>query len=755
MRNDSHLAVVIICTLCCLFACAPEQTIRPEVREAPSTISVTVPAIAEDKQHSIDIRRHEVLDEPNGGFSPSYSPDGNMISFLSSTLHTPPDLWIMKADGTGAKRLTTRGVNSFRWSPDSKSIIVIANRKGFEEILLVGIEAETGEKRIPGLVPGASIPVYSPDGELFAFTAPHEKNIRDLWIGTADGERIESVTEKISIRNVFWGPDSRKVYYEVGKDYGVGVWEMDLATMESKPLLSNYIGTPDYSEKAGLIAYAYPTNPGEFEVRTMKLDGSDIKSYKSPRLPGRWLEWDADGKGVYYLGQDIEKIEVKESTGETAKEESGDLKKPPMHEKSKEPEYKRSGVVSLWHLDFETGVERRISPENLHLSGFSLSQDVSKMILVGVTEKSYAAEMFSFEPASGEIVQLTQSRVSSWMAVPSRDSSKIAFFTNKGFIDALNVVGFEGEERASYPGIVQEGDMRTYWLPESSGLLIFSNRGLFAFTDKGPIEFSTKSDHRTFLYADVSIQGDKVLLNSIPQFGETPGLYMLEAKEGKFVQTDLRYPSLPEEMPELYFQPKWSFDGKKIVFTDRVDVWTMNAEGTGRRWITNYEDSNREGNGKPSLTSYPVWSIKGDMICYTLTVYDDNTVLRQIWIMKADGSDKKMLFSEELDSQFQVYLPEYTNQPFFDATDEKVIFTAVNNGIPDIYSVDIKDGTTQKLTEIGAIFPALLPEEGVIIYTSLEGNNETLWVMNSDGTEKRPYVISEEKEKNPEGEEAK
>jgi hypothetical protein len=52
-----------------------------------------------------------------------------------------------------------------------------------------------------------------------------------------------------------------------------------------------------------------------------------------------------------------------------------------------------------------------------------------------------------------------------------------------------------------------------------------------------------------------------------------------------------------------------------------------------------------------------------------------------------------------------VYLPEFTTS-LFDATDEKVIYTAVNNGIPNIYSVDIKDWTMQKLTENGAIFPA-------------------------------------------------
>jgi Tol biopolymer transport system component len=740
MRGSNYMKIIVICVFLFLIACTPEQAIRPEVQEIVSAPAVTIPPLAGKKP----------ADEPNGGFSPSYSPDGKMIAFLSSTLHTPPDLWIFKADGTGANRLTTRGVKSFRWSPDSKSIMVIANRKGFEETLIIGIEDEAGERRVSGLVPGASIPVYSPDGKLFAFTAPGENKARDLWIGTADGERAEPVTEKLGIRNVFWGPDSRKIYYEVGgKGYGVGVWEMDLATMESKSLMGNYIGTPDYSEKAGLITYSYPTNPGEFEVHTMKLDGSDIKKYKAPRLSGRWLLWDASGKGIYYTGQDITQSEEEKKTETGAVEKSAS-----PHESTKTENVNRTGVNSLWHLNLETGAEERISPPDLHVSEFSSSPDGNKILFSGVLKDSFTSELFSLDSASSEMLRLVKSRGSSWMPLPSRDSTRIAFFTNEGAGDSIKVVSFGGEEIDSYP-IILEGDTRIFWLPESGGFLIFSSRGLLAFTEKGPIEFPNSGDHRAYFYVDVSIQGDKVLLNSIPSFGEIPGLYMLEVTEGKFVQKDLRYPQVKEDMPQLYFQPRWSFDGERIAFTDRADVWTMTAEGTGRRWITNYEESNREGNGKPSLASYPVWSIKGDMICYTLTVYDDNTVLRQIWIMKADGSDKKMLYSEELDSQFQVYLPEFTNQPFFDATDEKVIYTVVNNGIPNIYSVDIKDGTMQKLTENGAIFPALLPEEGIIIYTSLEGNNETLRVMNSDGTDNHPFVIKSKNENKPEGEGAK
>lgn len=717
---------ILTCGILVLSACAAK---RPVPAEAPLKAIPPAVVVAEEKISFPNV------DNPNGGHSPAWSPDGSLIAFISSTLHTPPDLWVMNADGSGARRLTTRGAQGFRWASDGKSIMFAARRKGYEEVMTIGLDG-TNERRIPGLPPGSSLPLYSPDGKLFAFTVPGEQNVRDLWIGTADGARIEAVTEKINVRSLIWSPDSRKIYYEAGKTYGVGIWEVDLATMESKALLNKYIGTPVFSSQAGMFAFPYPVSPGEFEVHSMKPDGSDIKQHKAPRLEGRWLAWDATGRGVYYLGQDLVKMTAEEKAAAAAKKEKQEAA---PHDTASGSDFKKVGVTALWRLDLASGVETRISPANLHLVDFDISPRGDKAVVTGVLEKSHTAELFSLDAASGEMKQLVGSRASAWMPVPSHDASKIAFFTNEGSLDALKVASYTGEELAAYPGFALEGDARVFWLPVSDGLAVFSGRGLFAFTEKGPIDFPNKVDHRAYLHADASIQEDKLLISAIPRYGQTQGLYMLEAVDGKFVQTDLRYPSAPELAAELYLQPRWSLDGKNIAFTDGIDVWTMKADGTGRKWVTRYAQERQEGKGRDAGASFPVWSVKGNMICYTVTVYEEKRVLRELWVMQADGSGPKMLFSEELDSQFQVFQPEYTNQPFFDATDERVIFTATDRGIPNIYAVEVKDGKLHRLTESGAIYPALLPEEGVIVYTSLEGNVERIWLMNSDGSEKRPF----------------
>lgn len=697
---------------------------------------------------------------PNGGWSPVYSPDGSKIAFLSSTLHTPPDLWVMNADGSNPKRLTRRGASGFRWMADGKAIQFSTKRKGIGEVMTIGIDG-SGVARLPGLPPNASVPTYSPDGELFAFTVAGAQKSRDLWIGTSDGKRVEAVTENISVRSLFWGPDSRKLYYEAGKIYGTGIWEIDLSAMTSKALLNNYIGSPVFSGEAGLMAFPYPDRPGQYSVHTMKIDGTDIKTYEAPRLPGRSLVWDAAGKGVYYLGQDlVDKSSVKKEVVATEEE------KPEVMHDSSAPESQlvRSGITSLWHLDFATGVETRISSTELHLDGLSIAPDGRTALVSGVLQDSFSSEPFLLDLVKGSTTRLVGTRPSYWMPVATQDSSKIGFFTNVQGSDSLKVINSSGEELDSYPGIVQEGDTRFFWLPSNDGLAFFSSRGLAAFDEDGPIEFATKKDHRVFLYADVSIQADKVLLSAIPRYGEYPGLYILESVDGAFQQSDLRYPSAPEVAAHLYLQPRWSFDGKWIAFSDREDIWVMKADGSERKWITEFSKKNAEGVENLSLASHPVWSVSGEMLCFTRTLYQKDGLVRELWVVQRDGSNPRLVFSEPVDSAFLWSLEESTNLPFFDVTDERLIFTGMDDGLPNLFSADLKveepvnwlqqmaenlfssDSKNDKvlrLTEKGAIYPVLLPEDDVILYTSLEGNTESLWMMNSDGSEKNPLAIKE------------
>jgi class 3 adenylate cyclase/Tol biopolymer transport system component len=89
----------------------------------------------------------------------------------------------------------------------------------------------------------------------------------------------------------------------------------------------------------------------------------------------------------------------------------------------------------------------------------------------------------------------------------------------------------------------------------------------------------------------------------------------------------------------------WSPDGSRLVIAGRAkilessDIWTMNAQGTELRRL----NDDRETDDRPA------WSPDGRWITWTRTV----SYQRQIWVMAADGSDRRPLIvgaeGEDLD----------------------------------------------------------------------------------------------------------
>jgi Tol biopolymer transport system component len=131
--------------------------------------------------------------------SPVWSPDGTRIAFTSNRDGGFPEIYVMNADGTGERRLTT---NDFidgnpSWSPDGTRIAIErCCPKGSSEILtidlLTGIETNlTNSTSFMDFDPS-----WSPDGTTIAFVSFQvgEGNI-DIWSIHADGTLLLRLTQ--------------------------------------------------------------------------------------------------------------------------------------------------------------------------------------------------------------------------------------------------------------------------------------------------------------------------------------------------------------------------------------------------------------------------------------------------------------------------------------------------------------------------------------------------------------------------------
>ena len=91
---------------------------------------------------------------PGHPWGPRISPDGSLLLFSSAAPATPsratdldlngsgsPDLWIVNADGSQARRLVegTAGYNGWSWSPDGQWVTFASNRGGTWDIYKVRV----------------------------------------------------------------------------------------------------------------------------------------------------------------------------------------------------------------------------------------------------------------------------------------------------------------------------------------------------------------------------------------------------------------------------------------------------------------------------------------------------------------------------------------------------------------------------------------------------------------------------------------
>lgn len=107
--------------------------------------------------------------------SPSWSPDGKWISFISQETGRE-ELYLIKPDGEGLHQLTKAGLDIFQyaWSPTGKQILVVINQNGSFELMLIASspqgETESGSTiKLRSEAGIHSNPNWSQDGSFITF----------------------------------------------------------------------------------------------------------------------------------------------------------------------------------------------------------------------------------------------------------------------------------------------------------------------------------------------------------------------------------------------------------------------------------------------------------------------------------------------------------------------------------------------------------------------------------------------------------
>jgi Tol biopolymer transport system component len=133
-----------------------------------------------------------LTNNPANDLSPSISPDGEYIAFISDRTGEP-QVYVMNFDGSGQRRLTFAGNYNADpdWGPDGK-IAYSGQRGNALDVLTVTLQGKM-QRLTPGQGRRSLEPTWSPCGKRLIYTSNEDGRGQRLWITSADGAVREPI----------------------------------------------------------------------------------------------------------------------------------------------------------------------------------------------------------------------------------------------------------------------------------------------------------------------------------------------------------------------------------------------------------------------------------------------------------------------------------------------------------------------------------------------------------------------------------
>ena len=171
---------------------------------------------------------------PGADRDPCWSPDGTRLAW-SSTRHGTQQIYLIGADGSGERRLTsTATAVAPRWSPDGKSIAFIADRDGTRDVYITSVDGRDLERLTVAAHATADPPLWSPDGSRIALQVEHDGNYDIDVVSVADRRRSSVASSAAYDGSYAWSPTGAQLAFISGRD---GVEALYVSQFDGRPAI--------------------------------------------------------------------------------------------------------------------------------------------------------------------------------------------------------------------------------------------------------------------------------------------------------------------------------------------------------------------------------------------------------------------------------------------------------------------------------------------------------------------------------------
>jgi Tol biopolymer transport system component len=236
----------------------------------------------------------------------------------------PPDLYKMRADGSGRVNLTDNPANDVQgsWSPDGRHIVFTSNRTGTSQIFLMRDDGHA-LRQLTSAAGDQSEPRWSNDGRKIIYKSTVNGATRqgftglstDLWVMNSDGTGQTALTKTPDVWEYWaqWSPDGTKLLYTLWPKPGTfSAGQITIASADgsnSKPLLSldpaHYDDdvaswSPD-GTRIAFSAFQFDQSPFDNFYKMFVTDVSGQNPLDITTLgTERFAAWSPDGSAIFH-----------------------------------------------------------------------------------------------------------------------------------------------------------------------------------------------------------------------------------------------------------------------------------------------------------------------------------------------------------------------------------------------------------------------------------------------------------------------